>query len=463
MTMATDRPLGRTGARFSSELRSTSHDPDWLTQVRREASEWVVEHGFPTIKDEDWRYTRLEPILDVPLERAPEGWDDGRLGNAVDALGADLGGTRLVFVNGHFAPRVSKLDALPEGANVTTLASALAEGGEELRECWSRRRRPYRHAFEALNAAHAEDGAFIELSPGTLVEGTIELAFFSGTNGRPFLSSPRSVILAGPGSRATVVETYTGIGDDGYGTNAVTEVDLADGAQVDHYKVQDESERAFHLASLDVHQGRASRFSSHLVSLGSRISRHEVTISLDGEEADVNLEGLYLSGGDQHHDNPVLVEHLAPLCRSRQHYRGIVDDHGHGVFNGHIVVRPGAHGTDASQSNKNLLLSDQAEVDTRPRLEIFADDVMCTHGATVGRLDENALFYLRSRGIPHHRARGLLTHGFAHEMVAHWHPAALRTRIEVLLARRLTAEADMPGTRDAGPPPGSRAEEVSPK
>ncbi len=326
-----------------------------------------------------------------------------------------------------------------------------------------RRSRAYRHAFQALNAAHAEDGAFIELSPGTIIEESIELVFFSGTDGPPFLSSPRSVILAGPGSRATVVETYTGIAGNSYGTNAVTEVVLADRAQIDHYKVQDESEPAFHLASLDVHQSGGSRFSSHLVSFGSRISRHEVMVSLDGKEAAVNLEGLYLPRGDQHHDNPILVEHVAPLCASRQLYKGIVDDHGHGVFNGHIVVRPGAHGTDASQTNKNLLLSDQAEVDTRPRLEIFADDVMCTHGATVGRLDEDALFYLRSRGIPLPSARGLLTNGFAHEMVALWHPTALRTRVDDLLGRRLTAEVGVTATRGAVLPPGSRAEKGSPQ
>jgi Fe-S cluster assembly protein SufD len=463
MTTATDRAVAPAGSLLGLGARPTGHDPDWHAQLRQEASGWVAEHGFPTTKEEDWRYTRLEPILEVPFVPATgnpiaENKSHVLLSATIDALGAGLGGGCLVFVNGHFAPEASRLAALPEGVRVTSLASVIAQEGGQLRSYWLPRSGRYRHAFGALNAALAEDGAFIELSPGTVVEEPIELVFFTGTDGSPLLSSPRSVVLAGADSRATVVETYVGIPADRYCTNAVTEVVLAEGAQIDHYKIQNESERAFHLASLDVDQARASRFSSHLVSLGAAISRHEVRVCLDAEYAEVNLEGLYLARGNQHHDNPILIEHAAPRCVSRQLYKGIVDNHGHGVFNGHIVVLPGASGTDARQSNKNLLLSDQAEVDTRPRLEIFADDVMCTHGATVGRLDEDALFYLRSRGIPHQTARGLLTNGFAHEMVACWHPAALRARVENLLAHRFTADEDEVETKNVPTPPGSPRE-----
>jgi Fe-S cluster assembly protein SufD len=334
------------------------------------------------------------------------------------------------------------LAELPEGATVTNLASVLAEEAERLEPLFSRPFGPHHHAFTALNAALTEDGAFVHLPAGTAVDEPIQLVFFSDTGGSPLVSSPRSVVLAGPGSRVAIVETYVGVPGDVYCTNAVTEVVLEEGAAVEHYKVQDEPETAFHLALLDVRQGRGSRFSSHSVALGSRVARHEVRVNLEAEAAEVRLDGLYMPRGDQHHDNPILIEHAAPHCTSRQLYKGVLDGHGQGVFNGRIIVRPGAFGTDASQTNKNLLLSDQAEADTRPRLEILADDVKCTHGAAVGRLDEDAVFYLRSRGVPHLAARGLLIYAFANEMVERLRLEPLRSRVEKLVAHRLATGGD---------------------
>ncbi|MDQ6785026.1 MAG: Fe-S cluster assembly protein SufD [Actinomycetota bacterium] len=424
------------------EPQPNGHHPAWLTEARRAAFEWVAEHGFPTLKDEDWRYTRLGPILDIPFEPAAAGMGHRLSSSTIDELAADLGGTRLVFINGHFAPELSSLAELPEGATVTNLASVLAEEAERLEPFLSRPFGPHHHAFTALNAALAEDGAFVHLRAGTTVDEPIQLVFFSDAAAAPLVSSPRSLVLAGPGSQVTIVETYVGVPGEVYCTNAVTEVVLEEGAQVEHYKVQDESETAFHLALVDVRQGRGSRFSSHSVALGSSIARHEVRVGLEAEGAEVSLNGLYMPRGDQHHDNPILIEHAAPHCTSRQLYKGVVDGRGHGVFNGHIIVHPGAAGTDASQTNKNLLLSDHAEVDTRPRLEILADDVKCTHGATVGRLDEDAVFYLRSRGVPHLAARGLLICAFANEMVERLRPEPLRSRVEKLVAHRLATGDD---------------------
>jgi len=424
------------------EPQPNGHHPTWLTEARRAAFGWVAEHGFPTLKDEDWRYTRLGPILEVPFEPAVAGMGHRLSSSTIDALAADLGGMRLVFVNGHFAPELSWLTNLPEGATVTSLASVLAEDGERLEPLFSRPFGQHHHAFAALNAALAEDGAFVHLPADTTVDEPIQLVFFSNTGGSPLVSSPRSVVLAGPGSRVAIVETHAGIPGDVYCTNAVTEVVLEEGAAVEHYKVQDESDTAFHLALLDVRQGRDSRFSSHSVALGSSIARHEVRVRLEAEGAEVSLDGLYMPRGDQHHDNPILIEHAAPRCTSRQLYKGVMDERGHGVFNGRIIVRPGALGTDAGQTNKNLVLSDYAEVDTRPRLEIFADDVKCTHGAAVGRLDEDALFYLRSRGIPHQAARGLLTYAFVQEMVERLRLEPLRARVEKLVANRLSTDGD---------------------
>ncbi len=424
------------------EPQPNGHHPAWLTEARRAAFEWVAEHGFPTLKDEDWRYTRLGPILDIPFEPAAAGMGHRLSSSTIDELAADLGGTRLVFINGHFAPELSSLAELPEGATVTNLASVLAEEAERLEPFLSRPFGPHHHAFTALNAALAEDGAFVHVPAGTTVDEPIQLVFFSDAAAAPLVSSPRSLVLAGPGSQVTIVETYVGVPGEVYCTNAVTEVVLEEGAQVEHYKVQDESETAFHLALVDVRQGRGSRFSSHSVALGSSIARHEVRVGLEAEGAEVSLNGLYMPRGDQHHDNPILIEHAAPHCTSRQLYKGVVDGRGHGVFNGHIIVHPGAAGTDASQTNKNLLLSDHAEVDTRPRLEILADDVKCTHGATVGRLDEDAVFYLRSRGVPHLAARGLLICAFANEMVERLRPEPLRSRVEKLVAHRLATGDD---------------------
>jgi Fe-S cluster assembly protein SufD len=424
------------------EPQPNGHHPAWLTEARRAAFGWVTEHGFPTPKDEDWRYTRLGPILEVPFEPAVAGVGHRVSSSTIDALVADLGGTRLVFVNGHFASELSRLTKLPGGVTVTSLASVLAQEAERLEPLFSRPFPPRHHAFTALNAALADDGAFVHLPADTTVDEPIQLVFFADTCRSPLVSSPRSMVLAGPGSRVAIVETYAGIPGDVYCTNAVTEVVVEEGARVEHYKVQDEAETAFHLALLDVRQGRGSRFSSHSVALGSSIARHEVRVNLEGGGAEVSLNGLYMPRGDQHHDNPILIEHAAPHCTSRQLYKGVVDGRGHGVFNGHIIVRPGALGTDASQTNKNLLLSDHAEIDTRPRLEILADDVKCTHGAAVGALDEDALFYLRSRGVAHQAARGLLTYAFANEMVELIDPEPLRARVGKLVANRLSTGGD---------------------
>jgi Fe-S cluster assembly protein SufD len=351
----------------------------------------------------------------------------------------------LVFINGFFAPELSSITELPEGVTVTNLASVLAEGGAGLEPFFSRPLGEYDHAFTALNTALAEDGAFIQVAADTLVSAPIELVFLSDAQGFPIIANPRSLILASPRSRVTVIETYAGTTGDATCTNAVTQVVLDEGAQVEHYKIQDEPDTAFHLALLDVRQGPDSRFSSGSVALGSKIARNEVHVRLEGEGAKVSIDGLYLPRGDQHHDNPILIEHAAPRCTSRQLYKGIVDERGHGVFNGRIIVWPDAFGTDASQTNKNLLLSDQAEVDTRPRLEIFTDDVKCTHGAAVGALDEEALFYLRSRGVPHEAARALLTYAFAREMLDLIPSESFRTHVETLVAGRLSTNGDGTG------------------
>ena len=451
--MTTVTPTARTASTATvAELLSrlgfppSGPGPAWLTQARQASVEWATMRGFPTLKDEDWKYTRIGPLLDVPFERAEARAGRRVSSSTVEALAIDATSIRLVFINGFFAPELSSMTGVPDGVTVTNLASVLAEGGAGLEPFFSHPFGEHDHAFTAVNTALAEDGAFIQVAADTLVTAPIELVFLSDAQGSPVVSNPRSLILAESGSRVAVVETYAGTTGALMCTNAVTQVALGEGAQVEHYKIQDEPDTAFHLSLLDVRQGPDSRFSSGSVELGSKIARNEVRVRLEGDGADVAIDSLYLPFGDQHHDNPILIEHAAPRCTSRQLYKGIADDRGHGVFNGHIIVWPGAPGTDASQTNKNLLLSDHAEIDTRPRLEIFTDDVKCTHGAAVGALDEEALFYLRSRGVPHEAAKALLTYAFAREMLDLIPSESLRTHVETLVSARLSSDGD--GTGD---------------
>jgi Fe-S cluster assembly protein SufD len=419
-----------------------SSDPTWLAEARLLALAWVVEHGFPTSKNEDWKYTQLDPIMAVPFEVATEGSGRQISAEMIEKAGPDLGGLRLVFINGHFATELSRLSVLPAGIEVTNLAVVLTAQPERIKPFFTHTPGE-RHAFAAFNNASAKDGAFIHLAPGTHVKEPIHLIFFSDSGVSPIISNPRSVILADTDSSATIVETYAGIDGDVYCTNAITEVILADGAKIDHYKVQIEPVSAFHLALLMVRQGRDSRFFSRSVALGASIARHEVRVLLEGVRAEASLDGIYLPEEDQVHDNMIFMDHLATNCTSHQLYKGVLDGAGHGVFNGHIMVRHGADGTDANQKNKNLLLSDQAEVDTRPRLEIYTDDVKCTHGAAVGQMDEEALLYLRARGIPLAEARALLIYAFIQEMVDRIELEPLRAQLEPLVASRFR-KADLP-------------------
>ncbi|WP_166804400.1 Fe-S cluster assembly protein SufD [Cryobacterium algoritolerans] len=416
------------------------HDLGWLAEARLNALEWVGKNGFPSRKDEDWKYTALDEILAVPFVAAGAGPGRRATLDLINKAAIDLGGPRLVFVNGHFSPEFSRLTGLPSGAVVTTLAAVLATSPDRLKPFLGHTPGEH-HAFAAFNDVFAEDGAFIHLTNDTIVDDPIQLVFFSETEGVPLMTSPRSVIIADSGSRATIVETYAGFPGDVYCTNVVTEVVLAENARIEHYKVQNEPTTAFHLALLEVRQARNSQFASRSVMLGSSVARHEIRVLLGGVEAEVSLDGIYLPQGEQVHDNTIFVDHVAANCTSHQLYKGVLDDHGHGVFNGHIMVRHGADGTDANQKNKNLLLSDRAQVDTRPRLEIYTDDVKCTHGAAVGQMDDEALLYLRTRGLPLESARGLLVYAFVQEMVDRIELEPLRASLEALVSTRFGTAA----------------------
>lgn len=383
---------------------------------RRQAAIAVFDRlGFPTQRHEAWKYTNVSALARRAF-RVAEG------GDAVDAERIKALRRRhwacheLVFVNGHYRPDLSEVKALGPGVRIANLAAALTVESAWADASEAIRRAAAENPFVALNNAFMADGASIEVADGTEVEPPIHLLFLMA-GGEP-ACFPRVRIEVGAGARVCVVETYRGVEGAAGLTDTLTEIVAAEGAAVSHCKVQEESERAFHVGNLFIDLGRGSRVSAQSVSLGALLARHDVQVRLDAEEAAVSLDGLYLADGRRHVDHHTRIDHLKPHTVSREFYKGVLSEAGRGVFNGKVVVHPGAVKTDAEQSNKNLLLSANAEVDTKPELEIYADDVKCAHGATVGQLDANALFYLRSRGLGEETARRLLVHAFAADVLA---------------------------------------------
>ena len=401
-----------------------------LRLLREAAFARFAKLGLPTTQDEDWKYTSLAALAQMRFELAAEATV-----HDVDRWTLSDAAVRLVFVNGRYRPELSS--RAPGGAFIGSLSAALVERPELVERELARHADSHGDALTALNTAFIEDGAFVHLPAGAALQAPIHLLYVSTAAGKPALSQPRNLIVAGANSQCSVVETYAGLGNEVYFTNAVTEVVLGDNARVDHYKLQAESARAFHVALTQIHQGRDSRFSSHSVALGAALARNEVRALFASEGSECTLNGLYMATGKQHLDNRTLIDHQSPRCTSRELYKGVLDGQSRGVFSGRVLVRHDAQKTDASQTNKNLLLSDEAVVDTKPQLEIFADDVKCAHGAAVGQLDEDALFYLRSRGIGQEAAKSLLTYAFASEMVNLIPLAPLRARVRELVTSRL--------------------------
>ncbi len=395
-------------------------DPAWLANLREKAGAAFESLDFPTTRDEEWKYTNVAPILNVRYRESfdPESNGLKRL-TARDIepfTFAEARESQLVFVNGSFSRKLSNLAALSQGRVAGNLAELPSEHANVARDHLAAYA-DYRDAvFTALNTASLSDGASVYIPDGKALDAPIHLLFIS-TAEEPLVSHPRVLIVAGAGAVATVIESYVSLGDGVYFTNAVTEVVVREGANVTHYRLQQESERAFHVATTQVHQERASDYASYAFSLGARLARHDLNVALTGENVETTIDGLYVATGEQHTDSHTSLDHRKPRSVSNQLYKGILDARARAVFNGKIFVREGALLTDARQLNKNLLLSSEAHVDTKPQLEIFADDVKCAHGATVGQLEDEELFYLSARGITPERARALLTYGFAEDVI----------------------------------------------
>ncbi len=415
------------------EKRWGDRSPAWLNTLHQSAMDRFTQLGFPTTRQEEWRFTSVAPITKAPFKLA----GDDRTSVTSQTLQQFTFGQwqchQLVFINGRYAPELSSLGPLPNGVLLQGLETALKSDPEKLEPHLARYAGFQEHPFVALNTAFMTDGAFVFIPKNTVVGNPIHLLFISTVDDQPAMLHPRTLVVVEANSQAKVVESYAGLDGGVYFTNAVTEIVAGENAVIEHYKLQRENVESFHVATLQAYQDRSSSFSTHSISLGGALVRNDVNVVLAGEGCECTLNGCYMVKGHQHVDHHTLIDHAKPHGTSRELYKGILDDHASGVFNGKIIVRPDAQKTDARQANKNLLLSEDALVNTNPQLEIYADDVKCTHGATIGQLDADALFYLRSRGIDLETARHLLTYAFASDMVSRIKIDPIRTGLECTL------------------------------
>jgi Fe-S cluster assembly protein SufD len=412
--------------------------PDAIQALRQAGFDRFAELGFPTTKNEDWHYTSVNEIADQEFTLLTARTDDVQEAQLAPFAFVEQHWPTVVVVNGRYAPHLSSLRDLPGGVTVETLA-----------ESWSRskslssevgRIASIDAAFTALNTAFLYDGVFIEIAKDAELSQPIHIMYVTDATAAKAMIHPRTVIVAGRNSKASIVESYVSLSDAMHLTNAVTEVTVTRGANLSHYKVQREGQRAFHVGTIEVKQAQDSHYQSFSFAIGAALSRTNIYTSLDGEGCGATLNGLYMIGGEQHCDHQTQIIHAQPNCFSREVYKGILDDRSHGVFNGKVYVHPIAQKTDGKQTNNTLLLSENAKVDTKPQLEIFADDVKCTHGATIGAIDRQALFYMKSRGIDAVTATQLLTYAFAADVLETIELEPLKVELERLTLDRFTGE-----------------------
>jgi Fe-S cluster assembly protein SufD len=414
--------------------------PAWIHAIRKQAIARFAELGFPSTRLEDWRHTNVAPITKVHFLPARAYHRNGLTSECLEqATLGGLAGSRLVLVDGQFSSGLSSLGVLPRGVQVSSLAAAIETDGCFIEARLGRYARDDASGFMALNTAFLKDGAFLHLPPATVVEQPIHVVYVSTAQGDPTVSHPRTLIVAEEGCQATIIESYVSLGNGTCLTNAVTELVAGPGAVIEHGTLALENEASFHVATLSVYQDRASNVVLHSFSLSGGLVRNNVTVVLDGEGSECVLNGLFVGKGRAHVDNHTIIDHVKPRCTSQELYKGILGGKSTGVFNGGIRVRASAQKTSARQTNKNLLLSPDAQINTKPQLEISADDVKCNHASTIGQLDADALFYLRARGIDRNAARTMLTYAFASEMISRLRHEPLRRRFEELVLTRLPA------------------------
>jgi Fe-S cluster assembly protein SufD len=410
----------------------------WLQDLRDHAASRFVELGFPSVREEDWRFTNVAPIASSEFRPAPQARLDA---NALETFLYADAPFRLVVVNGRVSAELSRTSGLPPGLRFGSLATASTEQADVVGRYLGQLADATTRSFTALNTAFLHDGAYVYVPDGLVFEQPLQILFVStGDGSQPTMSHPRALVVVGDRSQLRIVETYVSAAGQKHFTNAVTEIVAGESAVVDHYKVQEESVDAFHIASMHLHAARSSNVSTHAFTLGGRFVRNDIFAVLDGEGAEATLNGLYLADGDRLVDTHTTIDHAKAHCPSHEVYKGILGGNARAIFNGKIIVRPDAQKTNAKQTNRALLLSDHATINTKPQLEIFADDVKCTHGAAIGQLDEDALFYLRARGLTFFEARDLLIHAFAGEIMDRVRIEPLKQALEAELYAQLAKD-----------------------
>jgi Fe-S cluster assembly protein SufD len=407
----------------------------WLDALRDAGSRSFRQSGFPTLKDENWRYTNIRPILKQPFTPVAATADAPGSQEIAKYTLPELHSHRIVFVDGRYAPALSDLDHLPQGITVESMADAVTSGLDGVEE-WLGKCMPEEFGgFTALNTAFIEDGLYLHVARDHSIELPVEVIFFNTAAGGQ-LVQPRNLYIVGENSHVHIIERYVSAGGT-HLTNPVTELVARGSAVVEHTRMQEEDAGAFHVGGVFVRLNGDSRVISNNMALGSMIARTDLNVVLAGEGACCELNGMYLGSGRQHIDNFTQVDHLVPNCKSDELYKGVLNDRSRAVFHGRVVVHQDAQHTDARQQNRNLLLSGNAEVDTKPQLEIYADDVKCSHGATVGQLDEDAMYYMRTRGVDATTARSLLTWAFAADVISRVSSRPVRNHIEGVLGHKL--------------------------
>ncbi|HEX3988261.1 MAG TPA: Fe-S cluster assembly protein SufD [Verrucomicrobiae bacterium] len=408
--------------------------PAWVKSIREAARVRAHQTGFPNTRQEEWRFTNVAPILGLPLHTAAQN------GHTVSTRDIEpfkfaCGGPFLVFVDGAFRADLSSLPR-KAGVEVNSLQACVKSDSAELHNHLARHANFDANFFTALNTAYFQDGAFVSVADNVVFDEPVQLLFLA-VSGKPgAMSQTRNLILAGRCSAVKVIETHASLTDAAYVSNCVTELVLGEGSRVEHCKLQNQNKNSFHVATVQAVQDKDSHWLSHSISTGAKLARHQIQTLLNAPGAVAVLNGLYLGRDEQLVDHHTVVDHAKPNCESHEYYNGVLTGRAHGVFNGKIFVRKDAQKTNAKQTNRNLVLTDTAVIDTKPQLEIFADDVKCTHGATVGQMNEEALFYLRSRGISAAGARQMLIRAFAGDAIGRVTIAAVREKLEELLTSR---------------------------
>jgi Fe-S cluster assembly protein SufD len=414
--------------------------PSWVKERREVAAARFASVGFPTVRQEDWRFTNVSPIAESAFPLA-----QGVFKQAPALIdGVSVPGTvRLVLCNGEFMPALSDLSALPKGLKITGLRDGARDNADGLERHLAKTFEFAAHPFAALNTSLLDDGVAVFIATGAVIETPIHIVTLTGSDAGAVTSHPRVLVVAGADSRARIAHTFIGNKGATYFTNSVAEVVVGEGANLDYYTDQRESESAFHVANLQAVVAAKGVFSSHAFLIGAKITRHDIGIALKGEGADCTMNGVYLADGDRLMDTHTSLDHAMPHCTSHELYKGILGGKARAVFNGRIIVRLDAQKTDAKQTNRALLLSDEATINSNPQLEIFADDVKCTHGAAVGQLDEEAMFYLMARGLTRVAARDMMLHAFAGEVLDGLKIPALRDQIESIFFASLARDVQL--------------------